>query len=167
MFREYMFIVPEQNLSGFEQEHTGTRTRCPRAGVCPIPGSPIVSGGDKFPYREIRSSSLDCGDEVHHPSRLLSWTGETRTGKVRFGTLNVCGGMDDKIDDIYELMKDRRLEIICVNETKRKGVYTPDIFKPVEKREKFWADARNMIVKCDRNERIVYITDDRTDMRKS
>ncbi|GBP45181.1 hypothetical protein EVAR_25886_1 [Eumeta japonica] len=28
---------------------------------------------------------------------------------------------DDKIDDVCELMKDRRLDIICMNETKRKG----------------------------------------------
>ncbi|GBP05606.1 hypothetical protein EVAR_3077_1 [Eumeta japonica] len=44
-----------------------------------------------------------------------------RTGEVRFGTLNVCGGMDDKIDNVCKLMKNRRLYILCVNETKRKG----------------------------------------------
>ncbi|GBP22502.1 hypothetical protein EVAR_78680_1 [Eumeta japonica] len=55
------------------------------------------------------------------PSSPEGRKGEMRTREVRFGTLNVCGGMDDKIDDICELMKDRRLDILCVNETKRKG----------------------------------------------
>ncbi|GBP75800.1 hypothetical protein EVAR_65432_1 [Eumeta japonica] len=41
--------------------------------------------------------------------------------KVRFGTLDVCGGMDDKIDDVYKLMKERRLYILYVNKPKRKG----------------------------------------------
>ncbi|GBP76900.1 hypothetical protein EVAR_52588_1 [Eumeta japonica] len=79
--------------------------------------------GDKFPYRGIRSSRLDCGDEVRHSSRLVSQRDETRIGKVRFGTLNVYppytyGG--DKIDNVCELMKDRRMDILCVNATKRK-----------------------------------------------
>ncbi|GBP44391.1 hypothetical protein EVAR_81305_1 [Eumeta japonica] len=84
-------------------------------------GSPIVSGKGKFPYRRIGSSRLDCRDEVRHPSRLVPRRGETRSTEVHFGTLNVCGGMDDKIYDVCELMKDRRLDILCVNETKRKG----------------------------------------------
>ncbi|GBP92323.1 hypothetical protein EVAR_67024_1 [Eumeta japonica] len=29
--------------------------------------------------------------------------------------------MDNKINDVYELMKDRQLYILCANETKRKG----------------------------------------------
>ncbi|GBP25163.1 hypothetical protein EVAR_19646_1 [Eumeta japonica] len=40
--------------------------------------------------------------------------------EVRFGTLNVCGGMDDKIDNVCELKKDRRLDILYVNETIKK-----------------------------------------------
>ncbi|GBP57380.1 hypothetical protein EVAR_27411_1 [Eumeta japonica] len=43
-----------------------------------------------------------------------------KNGEVRFGNLNVCGGMDDKIDDVCELMKYRRLNISYVNETIRK-----------------------------------------------
>ncbi|GBP24262.1 hypothetical protein EVAR_80115_1 [Eumeta japonica] len=54
-------------------------------------GCPIVSEGNKFPYRRIGSSKLDCGDEVRHPLRLVFRRGETSTGQVRFGTLNVCG----------------------------------------------------------------------------
>ncbi|GBP05970.1 hypothetical protein EVAR_3237_1 [Eumeta japonica] len=30
-------------------------------------------------------------------------------------------GMNDKIDDVCELMKNRRLDILCVNKTNRKG----------------------------------------------
>ncbi|GBP65817.1 hypothetical protein EVAR_52946_1 [Eumeta japonica] len=75
----------------------------------------------KFSYRGIGSSRLDCGDEVRHPSRLVPRKGEMMTGEVCLCSLNVCGGMDDKIDDVCELMKDRRLGILRVNETKRKG----------------------------------------------
>ncbi|GBP70997.1 hypothetical protein EVAR_57764_1 [Eumeta japonica] len=32
-----------------------------------VPGSPIVSGEDKFPYQEIGTSRLNCGDNVGHP----------------------------------------------------------------------------------------------------
>ncbi|GBP91174.1 hypothetical protein EVAR_64550_1 [Eumeta japonica] len=45
--------------------------------------------------------------------------GETRTKEVRFGNLHVCEGMDDKINDDWELMKDRRPGILCVNHTNR------------------------------------------------
>ncbi|GBP31571.1 hypothetical protein EVAR_78150_1 [Eumeta japonica] len=55
----------------------------------------------------IGSSRLDCGNKVRHPLCLVLRRGETRTGEIHFGTLNVCGGMDDKIDDVCELMKDR------------------------------------------------------------
>ncbi|GBP44363.1 hypothetical protein EVAR_31258_1 [Eumeta japonica] len=43
-----------------------------------------------------------------------------RTRKVGFGTLNACGGINNKIDDVYELMKDRRMDVLCVNDTKMK-----------------------------------------------
>ncbi|GBP33572.1 hypothetical protein EVAR_28728_1 [Eumeta japonica] len=36
-----------------------------------FPGSFILSGGDKFPYRGIGSSRLDCGDEIRHLTRLV------------------------------------------------------------------------------------------------
>ncbi|GBP87514.1 hypothetical protein EVAR_86551_1 [Eumeta japonica] len=67
--------------------------------------------------------------------------------------------MDDKIDDVCELMIDRRLDILCVDKTKLKGVYGPDISKPLEETEEFWADVRDILVKCDRNERIVILGD--------
>ncbi|GBP22084.1 hypothetical protein EVAR_94123_1 [Eumeta japonica] len=87
----------------------------------PFDSRAVPSGEDKFLYQGNGSSRLDCGDEVRHPSRLVSRMGETRSGEVLFGTLNVCGSMDDKID-ICELMKYRRLDILCVNETKRKAI---------------------------------------------
>ncbi|GBP47521.1 hypothetical protein EVAR_30610_1 [Eumeta japonica] len=62
-----------------------------------IPDNPILSEMDKFPYRGIGSSRLDYGDEVRHQSRIVPRRGETRTGKVRFGTLIVCGGSDGAI----------------------------------------------------------------------
>ncbi|GBP28734.1 hypothetical protein EVAR_19776_1 [Eumeta japonica] len=67
--------------------------------------------------------------------------------------------MDNKIDDVCESMKDRRLDILCVNETKRKGVYTPDMSKPLEELEGLRADVRDILVKCHRNERIVILGD--------
>ncbi|GBP41345.1 hypothetical protein EVAR_25184_1 [Eumeta japonica] len=48
-----------------------------------------------------------------------------RAKEVCFDTLNFCGGMDDKIDDTCKLMKDRQLDILCVNNTKRKGSVGP------------------------------------------
>ncbi|GBP15384.1 hypothetical protein EVAR_80558_1 [Eumeta japonica] len=119
-----------------------------------VPGSPIVSGEDKFSYREIGSSRLDCGNEVCHRSRLVPRKTETRTGEVCFNTLNVCGGKGDKIDDVCELMKDRRLDILCINETKRKDMSTL-----LENPEEFWADVRDILMKCNRKERIVILGD--------
>ncbi|GBP81090.1 hypothetical protein EVAR_63394_1 [Eumeta japonica] len=92
--------------------------RVPALPENPSPGCrtvPLYVVGDKFPYRGIGSSRLDCDDDVRHLSHLVLRKDETRTGE------NVCGGMDDKIDDICELMKGRQLNILCVNETKRKG----------------------------------------------
>ncbi|GBP92442.1 hypothetical protein EVAR_63192_1 [Eumeta japonica] len=45
---------------------------------------------------------------------------ETQTKEARFDTLNVCGGMDDKNNDVYGLMNDRRLEVLHLNATKKK-----------------------------------------------
>ncbi|GBP52879.1 hypothetical protein EVAR_39043_1 [Eumeta japonica] len=43
------------------------------------------------------------------------------TREVRLGTLNVCEGIDHKIDDVCELTKkNKRLNILCSNETKTK-----------------------------------------------
>lgn len=47
--------------------------------------------------------------------------GEKRAEKSRFATLNVRGGMDDKIDTVCKMMADRYIDVFCVNETKRKG----------------------------------------------
>ncbi|GBP63834.1 hypothetical protein EVAR_48092_1 [Eumeta japonica] len=65
-----------------------------------VPGSLIVSGAvlHSVPFRD-----------------------ETRTRKVRFGTLNVCGGMNNKFDEVCILMKDKRLDTLCMNGIKKKG----------------------------------------------
>ncbi|GBP43411.1 hypothetical protein EVAR_33939_1 [Eumeta japonica] len=68
--------------------------------------------------REIRSYRLDCGDEGSQSDKPSFQEG---TGKGCFGTLTVCGWMDDETDDIHELTKDKRFDILYVNETKRKG----------------------------------------------
>ncbi|GBP00228.1 hypothetical protein EVAR_851_1 [Eumeta japonica] len=144
-----MFVVTKKKLS---QEGTGV-ARESLAGL--VPASPTASGGEKFPYRGIGSSRLDCGNEVRHPSLQVPRS-ETRTREVRFGTLNVCGGMDAKIEGICKLLKDTRLDIMCVNETKRKGsngaikhgslnsVYALDMSKTLEEWKEFWVDVRNI-----------------------
>ncbi|GBP36283.1 Modular serine protease [Eumeta japonica] len=45
--------------------------------------------------------------------------GVRRGLEVRFGILNVCGRVDDIIDDVCELVKDSQLH--CLNETKRRS----------------------------------------------
>ncbi|GBP26019.1 hypothetical protein EVAR_20033_1 [Eumeta japonica] len=86
-----------------------------------VPGSPIVSGGDKLPYWIIGRLNFD--DEIRPPSCLVSRRDEKRTKEIRVGTQNVCGSMDNKIHVVCERMKDRRLDILCANETKRKGIF--------------------------------------------
>ncbi|XP_048481334.1 craniofacial development protein 2-like [Plutella xylostella] len=61
------------------------------------------------------------GDEARHPSRRISRGGEKWFAEARLGTFNVCGGMEDKVDEVYEMMEARGIDILCVNETKRKG----------------------------------------------
>ncbi|GBP39678.1 hypothetical protein EVAR_25502_1 [Eumeta japonica] len=67
------------------------------------------------------SFRLDCCDEVRQPSRLVLRKGETRAREIRFSDMNVFEGVDDKIDDVCNLMKDGWHDILCVNEIKRKG----------------------------------------------
>ncbi|KAI5639977.1 reverse transcriptase (RNA-dependent DNA polymerase) domain-containing protein [Phthorimaea operculella] len=38
--------------------------------------------------------------------------------------MNVRGGMEDKIDEVCQMMDKRRIDVLCVNETKRKGCDT-------------------------------------------
>ncbi|GBP59888.1 hypothetical protein EVAR_44564_1 [Eumeta japonica] len=65
--------------------------------ACPRQSHRILS---EFPYREIKRSRLNCSEGVHHPSRLVLRRGETQPKEVRFNTLNVCGGIYDKIDNV-------------------------------------------------------------------
>ncbi|GBP96176.1 hypothetical protein EVAR_46829_1 [Eumeta japonica] len=78
-----------------------------------------------------------------------------RTGEVPFGIQNVCGGMDDKTDHVCKLTKDRRLDILFYW-IKRKGVCAPDISKPIEEREEFWADVKNILINCNKTKRLYY-----------
>ncbi|GBP82330.1 hypothetical protein EVAR_90964_1 [Eumeta japonica] len=130
--------------------------------------------------------------------------------------------MDDEINDVSELIKQKHLDILCVTETKRKvrggaikrgsfdtywsgvdqnqqgcrgvgfilserlyefvngykcvssrlpwlqdknellrififSVYASDMSKSLEEREEFWADVREILVKCDKSERLVIL----------
>ncbi|GBP91176.1 hypothetical protein EVAR_64552_1 [Eumeta japonica] len=96
-----------------------SRDGCSKSFPWLVPGNSIESKGSKYPYRGVGSSRLDCSDDGHHPPHLVHRRGETRTKEVRFGNLHVCEGMDDKINDDWELMKDRRPGILCVNHTNR------------------------------------------------
>ncbi|XP_063543201.1 uncharacterized protein LOC134751686 [Cydia strobilella] len=64
------------------------------------------------------------GDVVRHPSRLVSRGGDKRLAESRFDTLNVGGGMEDKLNEVLQMMDERKIDILCVNETKRKGCDT-------------------------------------------
>ncbi|XP_052757031.1 craniofacial development protein 2-like [Galleria mellonella] len=78
-------------------------------------GSPIVSGGDKF---------LIDGDALCHGSRHVSPVspnGKKRAKECQIATMNVCGGMDSKIDEVCEMMSERRIDVLGVSETKKKG----------------------------------------------
>ncbi|GBP69462.1 hypothetical protein EVAR_48820_1 [Eumeta japonica] len=55
---------------------------------------------------------------IFHRSSSPSLPGRAKRGLENSTTLNVCS-MDDKIDSVCTLMKERRLYILCVNETKR------------------------------------------------
>ncbi|CAK1588972.1 unnamed protein product, partial [Parnassius mnemosyne] len=68
-----------------------------------------------------RISGRKTGDEVRHPSRPVSRRGEKWIAEARLATLNVCGAMNDKMDEVCEMMNDRGIDMLCVNETKRKG----------------------------------------------
>ncbi|GBP74539.1 hypothetical protein EVAR_84893_1 [Eumeta japonica] len=37
------------------------------------------------------------------------------------------------------------------------GTYAPDMSKPLEEREEFWADLRDILVKCDKTKRVVIL----------
>ncbi|XP_052753680.1 craniofacial development protein 2-like [Galleria mellonella] len=78
-------------------------------------GSPIVSGGDKF---------LIDGDALCHGSRHVSPVspnGKKRAKECQIATMNVCGSMDSKIDEVCEMMSERRIDVLGVSETKKKG----------------------------------------------
>ncbi|GBP77357.1 hypothetical protein EVAR_40010_1 [Eumeta japonica] len=111
-----LLCIPVTTLSRHGREYWYCQRIPPRT----CPGHFYRIGGRQISYREIGSSRLDYDDEVCNQSRLVPRRGETRTKEIRLVTMNVCGGMDNKIDDICELIKDRRLEIICMNESKRK-----------------------------------------------
>ncbi|GBP62909.1 hypothetical protein EVAR_42724_1 [Eumeta japonica] len=88
---------------------------------------------EKYPYREIRSSRLDCGDEVRHLSRLVTRRGEKQTRKVRLERLSEC-------DNDYECVNQRLLWLQVKIELPRiliLGVCTSDMSKPLEKWEEF------------------------------
>ncbi|GBP34389.1 hypothetical protein EVAR_7442_1 [Eumeta japonica] len=58
----------------------------------------------------------------------------------------------------YECIRSRSLWLrVKIGTDFYLGVYSPDMSKPLEEREEFWADVRDILVKCDRYERIVIL----------
>ena len=61
--------------------------------------------------------SSDGRDVVRHPSRHVSRGGEERPTESRMATLlNVRGGMEDKIEEVCQMMGERRIDVLCETE---------------------------------------------------
>lgn len=61
------------------------------------------------------------GDAVRNPSRRVSRRSEKWAVETRIATMNICGGLDGKIDEVCEVFNTRGMDLLCVNESKRKG----------------------------------------------
>jgi exonuclease III len=57
-------------------------------------------------------------------SRHVSRGGKKWLTESRFATINVRGGMECKIGEVCQMMNERSIDVLCVNETKRKGCGT-------------------------------------------
>lgn len=64
------------------------------------------------------------GSDIVYSSRHVSRRGETRAAESRYATLNDRRGMNDKIDEVCEMMKTGRIDVLCLNETKKKWIGT-------------------------------------------
>lgn len=65
------------------------------------------------------------GDGACHTSRRVrGGEGKKRAAESRLATMNVCGGMENKLDEVCMMMKERNLDVLCLTETKKKGVST-------------------------------------------
>ncbi|GBP89071.1 Sodium-dependent neutral amino acid transporter SLC6A17 [Eumeta japonica] len=71
--------------------------------------SPALSG---YAHATHRKTSISLSPPLR-PSSL----------EVHFGTLNVCEAVNNRINDVCELMKDRRFNISCMNENNGKGAF--------------------------------------------
>ncbi|GBP59517.1 97 kDa heat shock protein [Eumeta japonica] len=73
----------QQDLNMYMEQECYPRRLLALPGIPPgfSRAVPLYLERDKFPYRGIERSRLDCGDEVRHSSRLLTRRGETRTRK--------------------------------------------------------------------------------------
>ena len=86
-----------------------------------------------FPVGDVHRHALvggtnacACGEGGRHPSRSANLGGSRRT-ECRIGTWNVRGGMKDKMNEMIDVMKERRLDALCLTETKRKGCDADDL----------------------------------------
>jgi exonuclease III len=97
------------------QEGTGSNSgeSLPPAGLL-AGGCSAYSGGGNF----VPTSG---GVIRHTPRKTPSCRGGKRAAECRFATLNVRGGMNEKIDEVCDLMTERKIDVLCLNETKRKG----------------------------------------------
>ena len=72
--------------------------------------------------RSTKTHNLGGGGDARHTPRHMSSRGEKRAAECRLATLNVQGGIKDKMNEVCEIAKNKRIDVLCVNETKRKGV---------------------------------------------
>lgn len=73
--------------------------------------------------KDVNLKTQNGGGVARNPSRLVSGGGEKRAVESRFATLNVRG-INGKIDEVCQMMNERMIDVLCVNETKRKGCDT-------------------------------------------
>ncbi|GBP50361.1 hypothetical protein EVAR_32606_1 [Eumeta japonica] len=128
-----------------------------------VPGGPI-SGGDKFLYREIGSSRLDCDDEVRPPDAPSSPEGQNDDWKSPFlyseyvwrkssGGAIKRGSFDTYWSSVDHRQRGYRGVGFFLSE--RLSECVNNMSKLLEEREEYWVDVRDILVKCDRNERII------------
>lgn len=84
-----------------------------------LPGSNCSSLATRGNAMDV--SFKNGGGVARNTPRLVPNGREKRTDESRFATMNVRGRMNGKIDEVCQIMSERKIDILCVNETKRKG----------------------------------------------
>ncbi|GBP10866.1 hypothetical protein EVAR_5447_1 [Eumeta japonica] len=125
MLIEYGTCLKSARSERLARKPENSQERIP-AGL--VPGSLIASAGEtNFHTRESGALGLIVAMRF---TTLVLQRGEARIREVHFGTLNTCVGMNDKIEDVCE-MKNRRLDTLCMNDSKREVNYTTSNLDPL------------------------------------